>query len=113
MILASALPEIERAFHWPFFDVARGGDPRLWQHLFWLFGHPEVYVIFQPAGGVLSTLIPVLCFTTTLGYGPIVASIPAPGTGRDRQPRRWCPTRAARGCCPARRGAGASCSSLA
>ncbi len=75
LILASVLLEIERAFDWPFFAVARGGDPLLWQHLFWLFGHPEVYIIFLPAAGVLSTLIPVLCRTQIMGYGAIVASV--------------------------------------
>ncbi len=77
LILASVLLEIERAFGWPFFEVARGGDPLLWQHLFWLFGHPEVYIIFLPAAGALSTIIPVMCRTTILGYGAIVAAIVA------------------------------------
>ena len=40
LILGSILLELERAAGMPFFDVARGGDPVLWQHLFWLFGHP-------------------------------------------------------------------------
>ncbi len=75
LILGSILLEVERAFGWPFFDVARGGDPLLWQHLFWLFGHPEVYIIFLPAAGALSTIIPVLCRTTILGYSAIVAAI--------------------------------------
>ncbi|WP_371347190.1 cytochrome c oxidase subunit I [Ancylobacter sp. IITR112] len=75
LILGSVLLELERAFGWPFFDPARGGDPLLWQHLFWLFGHPEVYIIFLPAAGVLSTVIPVLCRTTIVGYGAIVAAI--------------------------------------
>lgn len=75
LILGSVLLEIERAFGWPFFDPERGGDPLLWQHLFWLFGHPEVYIIFLPAAGVLSTIIPVLSRTRILGYGAIVASI--------------------------------------
>ncbi len=75
LILASVLLEIERAFDWPFFEVARGGDPLLWQHLFWLFGHPEVYIIFLPAAGALSTIIPVMCRTEILGYGAIVAAI--------------------------------------
>ena len=75
LILGSVLLEIERAFDWPFFDPARGGDPLLWQHLFWLFGHPEVYIIFLPAAGVLSTVIPVLSRTRIVGYGAIVAAI--------------------------------------
>jgi len=75
LILASVLLEIERAFDWPFFDVARGGDPLLWQHLFWMFGHPEVYIIFLPAAGAISTILPVLCRTAILGYGAIVAAI--------------------------------------
>ncbi len=75
LILGSVLLELERAFDWPFFDPARGGDPLLWQHLFWLFGHPEVYIIFLPAAGVLSTLIPVLSRTPIVGYGAIVAAI--------------------------------------
>ena len=57
LILGSILLEMERAFDLPFFDPTRGGDPLLWQHLFWLFGHPEVYIIFLPAAGVLSTMI--------------------------------------------------------
>lgn len=75
LILGSVLLEIERAFDWPFFEVARGGDPLLWQHLFWLFGHPEVYIIFLPAAGAMSTIIPVLSRTKILGYGAIVAAI--------------------------------------
>ncbi|MFN4130669.1 MAG: cbb3-type cytochrome c oxidase subunit I, partial [Paracoccaceae bacterium] len=75
LILGSILLEVQRAFDWPFFDVMRGGDPLLWQHLFWLFGHPEVYIIFLPAAGALSTIIPVLARTTILGYGAIVAAI--------------------------------------
>ncbi|WP_246587959.1 cytochrome c oxidase subunit I [Paracoccus bogoriensis] len=75
LILGSILLEVQRAFDWPFFEVARGGDPLLWQHLFWLFGHPEVYIIFLPAAGALSTIIPILSRTTILGYGAIVAAV--------------------------------------
>lgn len=75
LILGSVLLELERAFDWPFFDVARGGDSLLWQHLFWLFGHPEVYIIFLPAAGAISTILPVMCRTTILGYEAIVAAI--------------------------------------
>ena len=75
LIAGSVLLELERAFDWPFFDPARGGDPLLWQHLFWLFGHPEVYIIFLPAAGAMSMIIPVMCRTTILGYGAIVAAV--------------------------------------
>lgn len=75
LILGSVLLEVERAFDWPFFDPARGGSPLLWQHLFWLFGHPEVYIIFLPAAGVISTVLPVLARTRILGYGWIVAAL--------------------------------------
>src|SRR5690606_13746577 len=74
LILGSLILEVERAFDWPFFDVARGGDPLLWQHLFWLFGHPEVYIIFLPAAGVVSTLIPVFAGRPIVGYTVVVAS---------------------------------------
>lgn len=77
LILGSILLEVERAFGWAFFDPARGGDPLLWQHLFWLFGHPEVYIIFLPAAGVVSTVLPVLARTRLLGYGMVVAAIAA------------------------------------
>jgi cytochrome c oxidase subunit I+III len=75
LILGSILLEVERAFNWPFFEPARGGDPLLWQHLFWLFGHPEVYIIFIPAAGVISTVLPVMARTKLFGYGWIVAAI--------------------------------------
>jgi cytochrome c oxidase subunit I+III len=75
LILGSILLEVERAFDWPFFDPARGGSPLLWQHLFWLFGHPEVYIIFLPAAGVISTVLPVMARTRILGYAWIVAAL--------------------------------------
>ena len=75
LILASILLELERAAGMPFFDVAGGGDPLLWQHLFWLFGHPEVYIIFLPAAGIVSTLIPVFSGRPIVGYRWIVLAI--------------------------------------
>lgn len=77
LILGSILLEVERAFDLPFFDPTRGGDPLLWQHLFWLFGHPEVYIIFLPAAGALSTIIPTLSRRSLEGYHLIVAAIVA------------------------------------
>jgi cytochrome c oxidase subunit I+III len=75
LILGSILLETERAFGLPFFDPTRGGDPLLWQHLFWLFGHPDVYIIFLPMAGILSTMIPVFASTPLVGYRAIVVAI--------------------------------------
>jgi cytochrome c oxidase subunit I+III len=75
LVLASILLETERAFGLPFFDPTRGGDPLLWQHLFWLFGHPDVYIIFLPMAGVLSTMIPVFAGRPLIGYRAIVVAI--------------------------------------
>ncbi|WP_417309281.1 cytochrome c oxidase subunit I [Devosia sp.] len=75
LILGSILLELERAFDLPFFDPTRGGDPLLWQHLFWLFGHPEVYIIFLPAAGVLSTIIPTFARRPLAAYNAIIVAI--------------------------------------
>lgn len=75
LILGSILLEVERAFGWPFYAPELGGSPLLWQHLFWLFGHPEVYIIFLPAAGAVSTILPVMARTRLMGYGAIVAAI--------------------------------------
>jgi cytochrome c oxidase subunit I+III len=79
LILGSLLLELERAFAMPFFQVEHGGDSLLWQHLFWLFGHPEVYIIFLPAAGVISTILPVMARTTLLGYWWVVVAAIALG----------------------------------
>jgi heme/copper-type cytochrome/quinol oxidase subunit 1 len=55
---ANILLELDRRFGFHFFDEARGGDTLLWQHLFWIFGHPDVYIIFLPAIGIVSSVIP-------------------------------------------------------
>jgi cytochrome c oxidase subunit I+III len=72
LIAGSMLLEIERAFHWPFFDPGRGGDPLLWQHLFWLFGHPEVYIIFLPSIAMVAMIVPTFAQRPIVGYGWIV-----------------------------------------
>ena len=75
VIVASTLLELERAFGWPFFLPERGGDPLLWQHLFWFFGHPEVYVIFLPAAGMVSMIVPAMAGTALLAHGLVVTAL--------------------------------------
>ncbi|WP_126171988.1 cytochrome c oxidase subunit I [Altericroceibacterium xinjiangense] len=75
LILGSIMLEVERAFGLPFFDPDKGGDPLLWQHLFWLFGHPEVYIIFLPGAGIVSTILPVFARRPLVGYNWIVAAL--------------------------------------
>jgi cytochrome c oxidase subunit I+III len=79
LIAGSMMLEIERAFDWPFFDAARGGDPLLWQHLFWLFGHPEVYIIFLPSIALVAMIVPTFARTPIVGYSWVVLA--AVGTG--------------------------------
>ncbi len=79
LILGSILLEIQRAFGFAFFDVARGGDPLLWQHLFWLFGHPEVYIIFLPAAGMVSMIVPTFARRPVVGYLWIVLALVSTG----------------------------------
>ncbi|MBZ5715684.1 cytochrome c oxidase subunit I [Nannocystis pusilla] len=79
LIAGSMLLEVERAFGWPFFDPAGGGDPLLWQHLFWLFGHPEVYIIFLPSVALVAMMVPTFARRPVVGYDWIVLS--AIGTG--------------------------------
>jgi cytochrome c oxidase subunit I+III len=79
VILATTLMELERALNWPFFDPLRGGDPLLWQHLFWFFGHPEVYIIFLPAAGAMSTIVPAIAGTPLVGYRLVVLAMLATG----------------------------------
>lgn len=79
VILATLLLELERALNWPFFDATRGGDPMLWQHLFWFFGHPEVYIIFLPAAGLVSMMVSALSRVTLVGYQLVVLALLATG----------------------------------
>jgi cytochrome c oxidase subunit I+III len=75
VILCTLLLELERALNWPFFDATRGGDPMLWQHLFWFFGHPEVYIIFLPAAGLVSMMVASLSRTPLVGYHLVVLAL--------------------------------------
>jgi cytochrome c oxidase subunit I+III len=79
LIAGDILFEMERMFGWPFFDATRGGDPLLWQHLFWIFGHPEVYIIFLPAIALMAMIVPTFAQRPIVGYSWIVLA--AVGTG--------------------------------
>src|ERR671914_1180272 len=79
LIAGDILLEFERMLHWPFFDPARGGDPLLWQHLFWIFGHPEVYIVFLPSVALVAMMVPTFARTPIVGYSWIVLA--AVGTG--------------------------------
>jgi cytochrome c oxidase subunit I+III len=75
IIIATLLLELERAFGWPFFLAEQGGNPLLWQHLFWFFGHPEVYIIFLPAAGMVSMILPAMVGAPLAGYRFVVLAI--------------------------------------
>src|SRR3546814_15811994 len=79
IFLGTLLLEIERAFNWPFFDATRGGDPLLWQHLFWFFGHPEVSIIFLPAARMMSMIVATVAKTELVGNRLIVFAMLANG----------------------------------
>lgn len=74
LIAGDFLFEMERSFDWPFFDPSRGGDPMLWQHLFWIFGHPEVYIIFLPSIAIAAMVVPTVAQRPIVGYSWIVLS---------------------------------------
>ena len=79
LIAGDLMFELQRLLDWPFFDPARGGDPLLWQHLFWIFGHPEVYIIFLPSIALAAMIVPTFARRPVFGYSWIVLA--AVGTG--------------------------------
>jgi cytochrome c oxidase subunit 1 len=83
MLLLLAFPVItvalillmaDRLFGTSFYVPAGGGDPILWQHLFWIFGHPEVYILILPAFGIVSEILPVFSRKPLFGYAAMVFS---------------------------------------
>jgi cytochrome c oxidase subunit 1 len=79
VMLAAQLVQFDRMLGTHFFNPAEGGDPLLWQHLFWFFGHPEVYFIFLPALGFVSAIIPTFARRPMFGHDAIVLSLVATG----------------------------------
>ncbi len=74
LTVAQVLLLLDRGFDANFFNVEQGADPLLWQHLFWIFGHPEVYLMILPAFGIVSETIPVFSRKPIFGYPFMVAS---------------------------------------
>jgi cytochrome c oxidase subunit I len=77
VMLASTALILDRLVNTHFFDPSLGGDSLLWQHLYWFFGHPEVYTIFLPGAGMVSAIIPAFARRPMFGYLAIVLSVVA------------------------------------
>ena len=79
LMVTSLLLAVDRTIDGNFFTPTMGGEPVLWQHIFWFFGHPEVYIIFIPALGFVSSIISTFTRRPIFGYTPIVLSLVATG----------------------------------
>lgn len=75
LLIVTLMLEMDRTFGTQFFNPDLGGNSLLWQHLFWWFGHPEVYIIFLPATGVISAIIPVFTKRRLVAYPFVIAAI--------------------------------------
>jgi cytochrome c oxidase subunit I len=72
--IALVFLQFDRFFGTNFYTTAAGGDPLLWQHLFWIFGHPEVYILILPAFGLVSEVLPTFSRKPLFGYPVMVYS---------------------------------------
>ncbi|WP_448031357.1 cytochrome c oxidase subunit I [Bradyrhizobium liaoningense] len=79
IMIASTSLILDRLVGTHFYNPAEGGDVLLWQHLFWFFGHPEVYIIFLPAAGMVSTMIEPFARRPAFGYLGLVMALIATG----------------------------------
>ncbi|MBY5585130.1 cytochrome c oxidase subunit I [Rhizobium leguminosarum] len=79
IMFASSTLILDRLVGTQFYNPAEGGDALLWQHLFWFFGHPEVYIIFLPAVGMVSTILPAFVGRPLFGYMLMVMALIATG----------------------------------
>src|ERR1700710_1687750 len=79
IMIASTSLILDRLVGTQFFNPAEGGDVLLWQHLFWFFGHPEVYIIFLPAVGMVSTIVATFARRPVFGYLALVMAMIATG----------------------------------
>jgi cytochrome c oxidase subunit I len=79
VMVASTMLILDRLVGTQFFNPSEGGDSLLWQHLFWFFGHPEVYIIFLPAAGMVSAIVVAFARRPAFGYLPLVLSLIAVG----------------------------------
>jgi cytochrome c oxidase subunit I+III len=75
VVIASTELMLDRAINTQFFVPEMGGNPLLWQHLFWFFGHPEVYIIFVPALGMVSEVLATFTRRPVVGYPLLVLSL--------------------------------------
>jgi cytochrome c oxidase subunit 1 len=79
VMVVSSMLLLDRLIGTQFFNPAVGGDALLYQHLFWFFGHPEVYIIFLPGTAIVSTMVPVFTRRHIFGYTWIIVSVVATG----------------------------------